>query len=88
MRKARKQKFLERKESIHKAHGNSIYSYVSRIDFSNMAYTAKPKQEYCRKWDYRNTVLWREQENLHQTLIVDKIYGIYQDRQFVPYKNI
>lgn len=59
MRKERKQKFLERKESIQKSHGNPIYSYVSRIDFGNMAYTAKPKQEYCCRWDYKQTMLWR-----------------------------
>ena len=76
MRKARKQKFLERKESMDKSHGNPVYTYVSRIDFGNMAYTAKPKQEYCRRWDYRQTVLWREQENQSKTLVVNKIYVI------------
>ena len=76
MRKTRKQKFLERKESTHKAQGNPIYSYVSQIDFGDMAYTAKPKQEYCRKWDYRNTVLWREQENSYRTLIVESWYPL------------
>ena len=87
MRKERKQKILERKESTQKSQGNPIYSYVSRIDFGDMAYTSKPKQEYCRRWDYRQTLLWRYLVNQPKTLTVGTVLGTVCVERFLQKEN-
>lgn len=58
MRKARKDVFFIRKRSYWKTKGAPVYSYFTD-DLGTVFYTAKPKQYYCVKYDFRTAVYWR-----------------------------
>lgn len=60
MRKRRKMLFEVRKISSRKASGRPVFSYYSDIDFGTTFYTAKPKQEFCFKEDFKIAVQWRK----------------------------